>query len=214
MPKTAAQIRLVNNLRNQELSINFIIGPAGCGKTFIAIAAALEALNTNKVSKIIVTRPAVEAGEHLGFLPGDMTEKVAPYLQPIYDSLFELLGKRHTEALIEKNIIEIAPIAFMRGRTMKDSFILVDEAQNATREQIKMLLTRIGHQSHMVIAGDISQTDLPHHQGAGLKQALAILKDIKQIGFNYLQSSDILRHPIVQQVVNAYEKHEQDQSRS
>lgn len=187
--------------------IVFGIGPAGTGKTYLAVACAVEALESEKVGKIILARPAVEAGERLGFLPGDLSEKINPYLRPLYDALYEMLGVDRVEKLIEKNIIEIAPLAFMRGRTLNDAFIILDEAQNTTAEQIKMFLTRIGYGSTVVVTGDITQIDLPYHTESGLKSVMKILKNIPSISFTHFNGSDVVRHPIVQKIVAAYEKH-------
>ncbi len=190
--------------------ICFGVGPAGTGKTYLAVAAAVDALERNEVRRIILTRPAVEAGEKLGFLPGDLSQKVDPYLRPLYDALFELLGFEKVEKLIEKQIIEIAPLAYMRGRTLNDSFIILDEAQNTTIEQMKMFLTRIGFNSHAVITGDPSQIDLPRNIKSGLKHAIDVLKGIDEIGFTFFQSSDVVRHPVVALIVNAYDKYDKE----
>ncbi len=189
--------------------IVFGIGPAGTGKTYLAVACAVEALESEKVARIILARPAVEAGERLGFLPGDLSEKINPYLRPLYDALYEMLGVERVEKLIEKNIIEIAPLAFMRGRTLSDAFIILDEAQNTTPEQIKMFLTRIGFGSTVVITGDITQIDLPGHTESGLKLVTKILKNIPSISFTQFKGSDVVRHPIVQKIVIAYEENTQ-----
>ena len=202
--KTKNQIELVKTIRNNDLC--FAVGPAGTGKTYVAVAMAVAALKNKKISKIIISRPAVEAGESLGFLPGDLTEKVDPYLRPIYDALEEMIPAEKLNYYKENNIIEIAPLAFMRGRTLKKAFILLDEAQNTTTKQIKMFLTRLGPQSKMVITGDTSQTDLPHKQKSGLAEATNILKDIKGIGIVKLQQEDVMRHRIVKQIINAYDK--------
>lgn len=191
--------------------ISFGIGPAGTGKTYLAVAAAVDALERNEVRRIILTRPAVEAGEKLGFLPGDLSQKVDPYLRPLYDALFEMLGFEKVEKLIERQIIEIAPLAYMRGRTLNDSFIILDEAQNTTIEQMKMFLTRIGFNSHAVITGDPSQIDLPHHIKSGLKHAIEVLKDIDEIGFTFFDAQDVVRHPVVALIVNAYDKYDKTQ---
>ena len=187
--------------------IVFGIGPAGTGKTYLAVACAVEALQSEKVARIILARPAVEAGERLGFLPGDLSEKINPYLRPLYDALYEMLGVERVEKLIEKNIIEIAPLAFMRGRTLNEAFIILDEAQNTTPEQIKMFLTRIGYGSTVVVTGDITQIDLPGHTESGLKLVTKILKNIQGISFTQFSGADVVRHPIVQKIVSAYEKH-------
>ncbi|PCI70571.1 MAG: phosphate starvation-inducible protein PhoH [Piscirickettsiaceae bacterium] len=187
--------------------IVFAIGPAGTGKTYLAVACAVEALESEKVARIILARPAVEAGERLGFLPGDLSEKINPYLRPLYDALYEMLGVERVEKLIEKNIIEIAPLAFMRGRTLSDAFIILDEAQNTTPEQIKMFLTRIGYGSTVVVTGDITQIDLPAQSQSGLKVVMKILRNIPGISFTEFKKTDVVRHPIVQKIVSAYEKH-------
>jgi phosphate starvation-inducible PhoH-like protein len=187
--------------------IVFGIGPAGTGKTYLAVACAVEALESEKVSRIILARPAVEAGERLGFLPGDLSEKINPYLRPLYDALYEMLGVERVEKLIERNVIEIAPLAFMRGRTLSEAFIILDEAQNTTPEQIKMFLTRIGYGSTVVVTGDITQIDLPGHTESGLKLVMKILKGIDSISFTQFKNTDVVRHPIVQKIVSAYEKH-------
>lgn len=188
--------------------VNFGIGPAGTGKTFLAVAAAVDALTRNEVRRIILTRPAVEAGEKLGFLPGDLTQKVDPYLRPLYDALFEMLGFEKVEKLIERQVIEIAPLAYMRGRTLNDSFIILDEAQNTTIEQMKMFLTRIGFNSKAVITGDPSQVDLPRNVRSGLRHAMEVLKDVSAISFTYFLSGDVVRHPVVAAIVNAYDAYE------
>lgn len=188
--------------------VNFGIGPAGTGKTFLAVAAAVDSLTRNEVRRIILTRPAVEAGEKLGFLPGDLTQKVDPYLRPLYDALFEMLGFEKVEKLIERQVIEIAPLAYMRGRTLNDSFIILDEAQNTTIEQMKMFLTRIGFNSKAVITGDPSQVDLPRNVRSGLRHAIEVLKDVDTISFTYFKSDDVVRHPVVAAIVNAYEAYE------
>ena len=199
----------------QSISQNdvvFGIGPAGTGKTYLAVACAVEALESEKVARIILARAAVEAGERLGFLPGDSSEKINPYLRPLYDALYEMLGVERVEKLIEKNIIEIAPLAFMRGRTLSDAFIILYEAQNTTPEQIKMFLTRIGYGSTVVVTGDITQIDLPGHTESGLKLVMKILKDIPNISFTHFKGTDVVRHPIVQRIVSAYEQHTQNDS--
>ena len=188
--------------------INFGVGPAGTGKTYLAVACAIEALQTEQVRKIILVRPAVEAGEKLGFLPGDMAQKVDPYLRPLYDALYEMLGFERVEKMIDKGIIEVAPLAFMRGRTLNDAFIILDEAQNTTTEQIKMFLTRVGFGSTAVITGDITQIDLPSEKMSGLRHVLEVLKDIEGISFTYFAVRDVVRHPLVQRIVSAYEAYE------
>ncbi len=192
----------------QEYDITFAIGPAGTGKTYLAVASAVDALERGLVSRLILVRPAVEAGERLGFLPGDMTQKVDPYLRPLYDALYDLMGFDKTSKQFERNTIEIAPLAFMRGRTLNQSFIILDEAQNTTPEQMKMFLTRIGLGSKAVITGDITQIDLPKHQKSGLTDAKEVLKNIRGIAFTHFLTDDVVRHPLVQRIVNAYEKHD------
>ena len=188
--------------------INFGVGPAGTGKTFLAVACAVEALQNETVRRIILVRPAVEAGEKLGFLPGDMAQKVDPYLRPLYDALYDMLGFERVEKLLEKNVIEVAPLAFMRGRTLNDSFIILDEAQNTTTEQIKMFLTRIGFGSTAVITGDVTQIDLPNEKMSGLKHVLQVLKDVEGISFTFFGVRDVVRHPLVQRIVAAYDHYE------
>lgn len=192
--------------------INFGVGPAGTGKTYLAVACAVEALQNETVRRIILVRPAVEAGEKLGFLPGDMAQKVDPYLRPLYDALYDMLGFERVEKLLEKNIIEVAPLAFMRGRTLNDSFIILDEAQNTTTEQIKMFLTRVGFGSTAVITGDVTQIDLPNDKMSGLKHVLKVLKDVEGISFTFFSVRDVVRHPLVQRIVAAYESFEQQQA--
>jgi len=192
--------------------INFGVGPAGTGKTYLAVACAVEALQSEKVRRIILVRPAVEAGEKLGFLPGDLAQKVDPYLRPLYDALYDMLGFERVEKLIEKNVIEVAPLAFMRGRTLNDSFIILDEAQNTTTEQIKMFLTRVGFGSTVVITGDVTQIDLPNEKMSGLKHVLNVLKEVEGISFIFFGAKDVVRHPLVQRIVVAYERYEQKHS--
>ena len=192
----------VQAIRDQDIS--FGIGPAGTGKTFLAVACAVEALEKESVRRILLVRPAVEAGEKLGFLPGDLSQKIDPYLRPLYDALYELLGFDLVERLIEKNVIEVAPLAYMRGRTLNDSFIILDESQNTTAEQMKMFLTRIGFGSTVVVTGDITQIDLPHKTLSGLKHAVAVLSRVKGISFTHFNSKDVVRHPLVQRIVEAY----------
>jgi len=203
-PRTDNQKNYLNAM--QQYDINFAIGPSGTGKTFIAVACAVEALEKGLVDRLILTRPAVEAGEKLGYLPGNLSEKIDPYLRPLYDALQELLKGQKINQLIENGIIEILPLAYMRGRTLNNAFIILDEAQNSTQEQMKMFLTRIGFGSKAVITGDITQTDLPKHIASGLRQAVNVLKDIKAIRFTFLTSKDIVRHPVVQDIIEAYEK--------
>ena len=187
--------------------INFGVGPAGTGKTYLAVAMAVEALNENRVQRLILVRPAVEAGEKLGFLPGDLTQKVDPYLRPLYDALYEMMGIDKVSRLIERNVIEIAPLAYMRGRTLNDSFVILDEAQNTTIEQMKMFLTRIGFGSVAVVTGDLTQTDLPRHLKSGLRDGIDVLKDVDGISFTFFTARDVVRHPLVQRIVRAYETH-------
>lgn len=185
--------------------INFGIGPAGTGKTFLAVAMAVEALNESRVQRLVLVRPAVEAGEKLGFLPGDLTQKVDPYLRPLYDALYEMLGVEKVVKLLEKTVIEIAPLAYMRGRTLNDAFVILDEAQNTTIEQMKMFLTRIGFGSTAVVTGDLTQIDLPRHQKSGLKDALEVLHGVDGIGFTFFEAKDVVRHPLVARIVTAYD---------
>ncbi len=185
--------------------INFGVGPAGTGKTFLAVAMAVEALNESRVQRLILVRPAVEAGEKLGFLPGDLSQKVDPYLRPLYDALYEMLGVEKVIKLLEKNVIEIAPLAYMRGRTLNDAFVILDEAQNTSIEQMKMFLTRIGFGSTAVVTGDMTQIDLPKHQKSGLKDAVEVLRGVEGISFTFFESRDVVRHALVARIVNAYE---------
>ena len=189
----------------KKKTITFGIGPAGTGKTYLAVAIAVSAYKAKQVDKIILTRPAVEAGEKLGFLPGDLQEKVNPYLRPLYDALSEMLGADSYSKMMEKGLIEIAPLAYMRGRTLSNAYVILDEAQNTTKEQIKMFLTRLGENSKMIITGDLTQIDLPPKQTSGLKHAVRILKNIDDIGIIRLSEKDVVRHPLVQQIVKAYE---------
>ncbi len=186
--------------------INFGIGPAGTGKTFLAVASAVEALNESRVQRLVLVRPAVEAGEKLGFLPGDLSQKVDPYLRPLYDALYEMFGVEKVLKLLEKNVIEIAPLAYMRGRTLNDAYVILDEAQNTTIEQMKMFLTRIGYGSTAVVTGDLSQVDLPKHQKSGLKDALEVLRGVEGISFTFFNSRDVVRHPLVARIVRAYDE--------
>jgi phosphate starvation-inducible protein PhoH and related proteins len=188
--------------------INFGVGPAGTGKTYLAVAMAVEALNENRVQRVVLVRPAVEAGEKLGFLPGDLTQKVDPYLRPLYDALYEMLGIDRVSKLIERNVIEIAPLAYMRGRTLNDSFVILDEAQNTTVEQMKMFLTRIGFGSVAVVTGDVTQIDLPRHVKSGLRDGIEVLRDVEGISFTFFTAKDVVRHPLVQRIVRAYESRE------
>ena len=202
-PKTAGQKRYVDAVRDN--TITFAIGPAGTGKSYLAVALAVQALQAKRVTRIILTRPAVEAGERLGFLPGDMMAKVDPYLRPLYDALFDMLDPEAVTRLMEKGIIEVAPLAYMRGRTLNDSFIILDEAQNTTAEQMKMFLTRLGFGSKIVVTGDVTQIDLPEGRGrSGLKAVRDILDGVNDLAFVDLGSGDVVRHRIVQDIVNAY----------
>lgn len=205
-PKSIGQLNYVNALKNYD--IIFGVGPAGSGKTYLAVIYAVWLLKNHKIKKIILTRPAVEAGENLGFLPGDLKEKIDPYLRPLYDALYEMLGKENTEKFIERGIIEIAPLAYMRGRTLEDAFIILDEAQNTTTMQMKMFLTRLGFNSKMVITGDITQIDLRNNVKSGLKQVQEILNGIKEIKFIVMDSTDVCRHPLVQKIIDSYEIYE------
>lgn len=197
-----------------QYDINFGIGPAGTGKTFLAVACAVQALERDQVRRIILTRPAVEAGENLGFLPGDLTQKIDPYLRPLYDALYEMMGFEKVSKLIERNVIEVAPLAFMRGRTLNESFIILDEAQNTTREQMKMFLTRIGFGSTAIVTGDITQIDLPGGRQSGLKHAQLVLSKVKGISFTEFNSKDVVRHALVQRIVDAYEKIEEKENKA
>ncbi len=185
--------------------INFGIGPAGTGKTFLAVAMAVDALNESRVQRLVLVRPAVEAGEKLGFLPGDLTQKVDPYLRPLYDALYEMLGVEKVMKLLEKNVIEIAPLAYMRGRTLNDAFVILDEAQNTSIEQMKMFLTRLGFGSTAVVTGDMTQIDLPRHQKSGLKDALEVLRGVEGMSFTFFEARDVVRHPLVSRIVDAYD---------
>jgi phosphate starvation-inducible PhoH-like protein len=187
-----------------EKDLNFGIGPAGTGKTYLAVAAAVHALDTDQVRRIVLVRPAVEAGERLGFLPGDLAQKVDPYLRPMYDALYEMLGFDRVGRLIERSIIEVAPLAFMRGRTLNEAFVILDEAQNSTSEQMKMFLTRIGFGSRAVVTGDVTQTDLPDQRVSGLRHATRILEGVPGVGFTFFTARDVVRHPLVQRVIQAY----------
>jgi phosphate starvation-inducible protein PhoH and related proteins len=187
--------------------LTFGIGPAGTGKTYLAVACAVEALQADRVRRIVLVRPAVEAGERLGFLPGDLTQKVDPYLRPMYDALYEMMGFDRVARFIERNVIEVAPLAFMRGRSLNDSFIILDEAQNTTIEQMKMFLTRIGFGSRAVVTGDVTQTDLPAGKQSGLSHVVAVLRDVPGVAFTFFDARDVVRHPLVQRIVQAYESH-------
>jgi len=202
------QQRYLKNIMTHD--INFGIGPAGTGKTYLAVACAVAALEQEKVRRLLLTRPAVEAGERLGFLPGDLAQKIDPYLRPLYDALYEMLGFERVAKLIERNVIEIAPLAYMRGRTLNESFIILDEAQNTTAEQMKMFLTRLGFGSVAVITGDVTQVDLPRPRQSGLRHATEVLHDVEGISFTFFQAKDVVRHPLVQRIVTAYESFESD----
>jgi phosphate starvation-inducible PhoH-like protein len=204
--KTFRQRQYIEAIRKHDLT--FCIGPAGTGKTYLAVVIAVQALLANQVEKLILTRPAVEAGERLGFLPGDLQQKINPYLRPLYDAIYEFIDQEKVNNLIERGIIEVAPLAYMRGRTLNHAFVIVDEAQNTTPAQMKMVLTRLGFRSRMVITGDITQTDLPMNQQSGLTVALQILKHVEGIAFCEFNQKDVVRHPLVQRIVSAYDKHE------
>jgi len=186
--------------------INFGVGPAGTGKTFLAVASAVEALNESRVQRLVLVRPAVEAGEKLGFLPGDLSQKVDPYLRPLYDALYEMLGVEKVLKLLEKNVIEIAPLAYMRGRTLNDAYVILDEAQNTTIEQMKMFLTRLGFGSTAVVTGDLSQIDLPKHVKSGLRDAVEVLHEVDGVSFTFFEARDVVRHPLVARIVGAYDR--------
>ncbi|GAA0832940.1 PhoH family protein [Marinomonas arenicola] len=208
-PKGKNQQGYVREVRKND--INFGIGPAGTGKTYLAVACAVEALEADRVERIMLVRPAVEAGEKLGFLPGDLSQKIDPYLRPLYDALYEMLGFELVDKLIEKNVIEIAPLAFMRGRTLNNAFIILDESQNTTREQMKMFLTRIGFGSTAVITGDTSQVDLPRGTSSGLAHAMHVLRGVNGISLTHFTAADVVRHPLVQRIVEAYERFDEEE---
>lgn len=208
-PRGANQQRYVKAILDHD--INFGIGPAGTGKTYLAVACAVDALEREQIRRILLVRPAVEAGEKLGFLPGDLSQKIDPYLRPLYDALYEMLGFEHVAKLIERNVIEVAPLAYMRGRTLNNSFIILDESQNTTVEQMKMFLTRIGFGSTAVITGDVTQVDLPRGTRSGLKHVIEVLQDVPGISFTHFKPKDVVRHPLVQRIVEAYERHESRQ---
>ena len=211
-PKSMNQRRYIDAIEKYDMV--FGVGPAGTGKTYLAVAMAVSALNAKRVSRIILARPAVEAGERLGFLPGTLQEKVDPYLRPLYDALYDLMDQERVDRFLEKNIIEIAPIAFMRGRTLNDSFIILDEAQNTTPEQMKMFLTRMGFNAKMVITGDVTQIDLPNARRSGLLEAIDVLKPVEGIYFNFFAEEDVVRHHLVQRIVHAYEEKTRNQQLS
>lgn len=206
-PRGPNQRRYVHNIIRHD--INFGIGAAGTGKTYLAVARAVEALEREEVQRLLLVRPAVEAGERLGFLPGDLAQKIDPYLRPLYDALYEMLGFERVGKLLEKNVIEIAPLAYMRGRTLNDAFIILDEAQNTTIEQMKMFLTRIGFGSTAVITGDVTQIDLPREEKSGLKHVMKVLTEVEGISFTHFNAKDVVRHPIVGRIIDAYEQHDQ-----
>lgn len=205
-PRGVNQQAYVRNILDHD--INFGVGPAGTGKTYLAVACAVAALERDEVRRLVLTRPAVEAGERLGFLPGDMAQKIDPYLRPLYDALYEMLGFERVAKLIERSVIEVAPLAFMRGRTLNDSFIILDEAQNTTTEQIKMFLTRVGFGSRAVVTGDITQVDLPRNKESGLRHVLGVLREVEGISFSFFTARDVVRHPLVQRIVSAYEAYD------
>ena len=198
------QVDYLRQIRTNDLTLG--IGPAGTGKTYLAVACAVNALENDEVQRLVLVRPAVEAGERLGFLPGDLAQKIDPYLRPMYDALYEMMGFQKVAKLIERNIIEIAPLAYMRGRTLNDSFIILDEAQNTTIDQMKMFLTRIGFGSRAVVTGDVTQVDLPRDKMSGLRHSMLLLKDVEGIGITQFASADVVRHPLVKKIVSAYEK--------
>ena len=208
-PRGANQQRYVQSILDND--INFGIGPAGTGKTYLAVACAVDALEREQIRRILLVRPAVEAGEKLGFLPGDLAQKIDPYLRPLYDALYEMLGFEHVARLIEKQVIEIAPLAYMRGRTLNDAFVILDEAQNTTIEQMKMFLTRLGFGSTAVVTGDLTQTDLPKHIKSGLRDAIEVLRDVEGVSFTFFEARDVVRHPLVARIVNAYDRRDLQQ---
>ena len=205
-PRGANQTAYIRSIREHDLA--FGIGPAGTGKTYLAVAAAVDALESEQIRRIVLVRPAVEAGERLGFLPGDLSQKVDPYLRPMYDALYDMIGAERVTRLIERNVIEIAPLAFMRGRSLNESFVILDEAQNTSVEQMKMFLTRIGFGSRAIVTGDITQVDLPNGQLSGLKNATEVLSDVEGVAFTYFTRKDVVRHHLVQRIVKAYEDNE------
>ncbi len=205
-PKTIGQKKYIEQIESKDLT--FGIGPAGTGKTYLAVTMAVKAFRNEEVNRIILTRPAVEAGESLGFLPGDLKDKVDPYLRPLYDALFDILGSEKFQKYMERGMIEVAPLAYMRGRTLDNSFIILDEAQNTTKEQMKMFLTRFGFGSKAIVTGDITQIDLPKGKSSGLKHAQEVLKNVEEIGFSYLTGKDVVRHQLVQKIVQAYDDYD------
>ncbi|MBU5675675.1 PhoH family protein [Alkaliphilus sp. MSJ-5] len=205
-PKTIGQKKYIQQIQSKDLT--FGIGPAGTGKTYLAVTMAVKAFKNEEVNRIILTRPAVEAGESLGFLPGDLKDKVDPYLRPLYDALFDILGSERFQKYMERGMIEVAPLAYMRGRTLDNSFIILDEAQNTTKEQMKMFLTRFGFGSKAIVTGDITQIDLPKGKHSGLKHAEQVLKNVEEIGFSYLTGKDVVRHQLVQKIVKAYDEYD------
>lgn len=207
-PRTPNQQHYLESLSTYD--VNFGIGPSGSGKTYLAVASALAAYDAGHVSRIMLCRPAVEAGEKLGFLPGDINEKISPYLQPLYDALYNLYGVSKVERLLNNGVLEIAPLAFMRGRTLSDAFVILDEAQNTTAQQMKMFLTRMGFQSRMVITGDVTQTDLPRREDSGLRHVMHLLQEVEGVEFTFFKANDIVRHPLVQQIIEAYESEDPD----
>ena len=209
--RSAHQREYIQNIQKHD--INFGIGPAGTGKTYLAVAAAVDALESNRVNRIVLVRPAVEAGERLGFLPGALEQKVDPYLRPLYDALYDMFGFERVGRLLEKGAIELAPLAYMRGRTLNESFVILDEAQNTSTEQMKMFLTRIGFNAKAVITGDITQTDLPRNQKSGLTEAIEVLSGISGISFMHFTAQDVVRHPLVQRIVEAYAAHSEKDKR-
>mgnify|MGYP002149616935 CR=1 FL=1 len=204
VPRAPSQVPYMHALARDD--VIFALGPAGTGKTYLAVAQAVAQLITGSVQRLILSRPAVEAGEKLGFLPGDLSQKVDPYLRPLYDALYEMLGVEKVAKLLERNVIEIAPLAYMRGRTLNDAYVILDEAQNTSIEQMKMFLTRIGYGSTAVVTGDMTQIDLPRHQKSGLKDAIEVLKDVKGISFTFFDARDVVRHPLVAKIVQAYDR--------
>ena len=208
-PRGKNQERYVRDVMKNDLT--FGIGPAGTGKTYLAVACAVEALDSEKVERLVLVRPAVEAGERLGFLPGDLSQKIDPYLRPIYDALYEMMGFDRVNKLIEKTIIEVAPLAYMRGRTLNDAFVILDEAQNTTKDQMKMFLTRIGFGSKAVVTGDVTQIDLPNPRMSGLRNAIEVLGGVEKIKFNHFKSGDVVRHPLVKHIIEAYDDYDKSQ---